>query len=108
MEFVEQSKGESSRTVLKTSNYWVHTDIGNFIDIMCGNSAYVWGYSDPQLTKAVVDQLHGVQFLRGRNNETNDLVASVNQDLLAMSGMSGIIWAVSGSDGVEAGLVVCE
>jgi len=104
MEFVEQSKGESSRTVLKTSNYWVHTDIGNFIDTMCGNSAYVWGYSDPRLTKAVVDQLHGVQFLRGRNNETNDLVASVNQDLLAMSGMSGIIWAVSGSDGVEAGL----
>lgn len=103
MEFVEYCT-ETPRRVLDTNRYWIKTDIGLMIDTMCGNSAYVWGYNHPSLNQAIVDQLQSVQFLRGRNTETNDLVANVNQTLLTISGMSGIIWAVSGSDGVEAGL----
>ena len=103
MEFVEYSD-ETPRRVLRTNGYWIETDIGNIIDTMCGNSAYVWGYNHSELNQAVTNQLTKVQFLRARNSETNDLVLEVNQKLLSMSGMNGIIWAVSGSDGVEAGL----
>jgi adenosylmethionine-8-amino-7-oxononanoate aminotransferase len=103
MEFVEYSN-ETPRRVLETNSYWIKTDIGNMIDTMCGNSAYIWGYNHSKLNHAVNDQLTQVQFLRARNSETNELVLNVNQKLLSMSGMNGIIWAVSGSDGVEAGL----
>ena len=103
MEFVEYSD-ETPRRVLRTNGYWIETDIGNMIDTMCGNSAYVWGYNHSKLNQAVNDQLTQVQFLRARNSEKNDLGLEVNQKLLSMSGMNGIIWAVSGSDGVEAGL----
>jgi adenosylmethionine-8-amino-7-oxononanoate aminotransferase len=103
MEFVEYAD-ETHRCVLNTNRYWVETDIGNMIDTMCGNSAYIWGYNHPDLNQAVKQQFESVQFLRGRNSEVNETVLAVNQQLLAMSGMSGIIWAVSGSDAVEAGL----
>lgn len=103
MEFVEYSN-DTPRRVTRTNGYWVETDIGMMLDTMCGNSAYVWGYNHPELNQSVLNQLQSVQFLRGRSTETNDLVLSVNNRLLSMSGMSGIIWAVSGSDGVEAGL----
>lgn len=103
MEFVEYAD-ETPRRVLNTNRYWIETDIGRMIDTMCGNSAYVWGYNHPELNQAITQQLERVQFLRGRNSEVNDLVANVNYQLLTMSGMAGIIWAVSGSDAVEAGL----
>lgn len=103
MEFVEYAN-ETHRRVLNTNQYWVETDIGTMIDTMCGNSAYVWGYNHPELNRAVQEQFNSVQFLRGRNSEVNDDVLAVNQHLLRLSGMAGIIWAVSGSDAVEAGL----
>jgi adenosylmethionine-8-amino-7-oxononanoate aminotransferase len=103
MEFVEYAD-ETHRRVLNTNRYWVETDIGTMIDTMCGNSAYIWGYNHPELNQAVQDQFNSVQFLRGRNSEVNDDVLAVNQHLLRLSGMTGIIWAVSGSDAVEAGL----
>lgn len=102
-EFVEHTE-ETSRKILSTDKYWVNTDIGRLIDTMCGNSAYVWGYNHPELNQALLLQLNQVQFLRGRNSETTDLVLEVNHELLQLSGMSGIIWAVSGSDGVESAL----
>jgi adenosylmethionine-8-amino-7-oxononanoate aminotransferase len=103
MEFVEYAD-ETPRRVLGTYQYWVETDIGKLIDTMCGNSAYVWGYGHPQLNQAITSQLNQIQFLRAKNSETADIVLEVNNQLLEKSGMAGIIWAVSGSDGVEAGL----
>ena len=103
IEFVEYEDA-AFRKVIKTDKYWVHTDIGNLIDTMCGNSAYIWGYNHHELNQSLIQQLGQVNFLRGRNNEKNDLVDQVNHKFLHDAGMSGIIWACSGSDGVEAGL----
>ena len=104
IEFLEYDPNEKFRKVYNTDRYWVDTDIGTMIDTMCGNAAYVWGYNNPKLNQALQEQCSSVQFLRGRNSETTELVLSVNEQLLQRSKMTGIIWAVSGSDSVEAGL----
>jgi len=104
IEFLEHEQNEKFRKVYNTDRYWVDTDMGIMIDTMCGNAAYVWGYNNPRLNQALQEQCSSVQFLRGRNSESAELVLEVNHELLARAGMTGIIWAVSGSDCVEAGL----
>jgi len=103
-EFVEPGEGESFRRVTNTQGYWVDTDHGRMIDTMSGNGSYIWGYSHPGLIDAINRQLHSVQFVRAKKSETADIIQSVNQDLMRLSGTTGITWAVSGSDGVEAGV----
>jgi adenosylmethionine-8-amino-7-oxononanoate aminotransferase len=108
MEIVEQCNEESLRFVNKTYDYWVETDSNKYLDLMCGHGAYIWGYSNQRLTTAVESQLRGVQFLRGRSSEQNHLVNKVNTKLLQMSGMCAVLYAISGSDGVEAGLEIVD
>ena len=108
MEIVEQCNEESLRLVTKTYDYWVETDIGKYLDLMCGNTAYIWGYSNQQLLSALKSQFDNVQFLRGKSSEQNLLVNQVSSALIKQSGMSGILYAISGSDGVEAGLEIAD
>jgi len=103
-EFVEPGQGETPRKVLNTQGYWVETDLGRMIELMSGNTSYIWGYGHPGLIGAINNQLHSVQFVRAKSTETADIIESVNKDLMAISGTTGITWAVSGSDGVEAGV----
>ncbi len=108
MEIVEQCNEESLRLVTKTYDYWIETNLGKYLDLMCGNSAYIWGYSNQQLMSAINKQLADVQFLRGKSSEQNHLLNRVNSKLLTLSGMSGVLYAISGSDGVEAGLEIAD
>lgn len=108
MEIVEQCNDESLRFVTRTYDYWIETESTKYLDLMCGHGAYIWGYSNQKLITAVESQLRGVQFLRGKSSEKNHLVEKVNTNLLQMSGMSSVLYAISGSDGVEAGLEVVD
>lgn len=104
MELAQWEYGESHKMVYDTKGYYTYTDQGKMIDVMMGNSAYMWGYSYAPLKDAIMQQLDSVQFLRGRRSETCELVQEVNNRLLTMSGCDIILWSVSGSDCVEAGL----
>jgi|GEM_PF-5257709 len=108
MEIVEHCNEEATRFVTKTYDYWIETESKKYLDLMCGHSAYIWGYSDSNLIAAVESQLRDVQFLRGRSSEKNHLVEKVNKRLLQTSGMNAVLYAVSGSDGVEAGLEIAD
>jgi adenosylmethionine-8-amino-7-oxononanoate aminotransferase len=105
MELKEPQSGETSRTVLGTTGYWVDTNLGRHLDLNIGNSAYTWGYQDPELITALTNAMQ-VSFVRGRQGESCALLDRVNDQLCALAGMDTILWTVSGSDAVEAALEI--
>jgi len=108
MELVEQCNEERIRFVTATYDYWVESNNQKYLDLMCGHGAYIWGYSNQILIKALNKQINEVQFVRGKSSEQNYLLNEVTDKLLQMSGMSGVLYAISGSDGVEAGLEISD
>jgi adenosylmethionine-8-amino-7-oxononanoate aminotransferase len=106
MELVQRYSGELDKKILKNDGYLTYTNKGPMIDLMAGNSAYMWGYNFTPLKDVIYKQMSEVQFLRGRKAETCDLVERVNSQLIKMSGCDLIFWAISGSDAVEAGLEI--
>ena len=105
MELKESQSGETSRTVLQTTGYWVDTNLGRHLDLNIGNSAYTWGYQDPELITALTNAMQ-VSFVRGRQGESCELLDRVNDQLCALAGMDTVLWTVSGSDAVEAALEI--
>jgi adenosylmethionine-8-amino-7-oxononanoate aminotransferase len=103
MELKEPQGGEPSRRVLHTQGYWFHTSLGPQLDLNMGNSAYVWGYQDPDLISALTTNQQ-VSFVRGRQGESCELLDRVNDRMRGVTGMDLITWTVSGSDAVEAAL----
>lgn len=106
IELADYNHGESPRRILGNQGYWVDTDQGRCLDLWLGNSAYVWGYNNAALNHALQQGQQGVSFVRGRQGETCDILDQVNQRLLTLAGMHSILWTVSGSDAVEAGLEI--
>ena len=102
MQLLASSWGELSRKIISVEKYYLNTDHGTVIDLMCGNSAYVWGYNYKPIVDAMHEQFSKASFVRGRLSETTDLLETVNARLLKESKMNSICWAISGSDGVEA------
>jgi acetylornithine/succinyldiaminopimelate/putrescine aminotransferase len=106
IELADHNHGEIARTVVSNRGYWVNTTQGQYLDLWLGNSAYVWGYNNADLNQALATGMSGVSFVRGRQGETCDILDQVNQRLTALTGMHSILWTVSGSDAVEAGLEI--
>ena len=106
MELKEIQYGESCRAITDTIGYWVYSNNTKYLDISLGNSAFAWGYKN----KSIVDTLYGsfndVNYIRGRMNETCDIVEKVNTKLTSITGMHDVLWALSGSDAVEAALEI--
>ena len=102
MQLVQPAWGELTRKIISVEKYYLQTDHGTVIDLMCGNSAYVWGYNYKPIVDAMHEQFSKASFVRGRLSETTDLLETVNDRLIKESKMNAISWAVSGSDAVEA------
>jgi adenosylmethionine-8-amino-7-oxononanoate aminotransferase len=104
MQLLAPSWGELTRKIISVDKYYLHTDHGTVIDLMCGNSAYVWGYNYKPIVDAMHEQFSKASFVRGRLSETTDLLEIVNSRLLTESKMNSICWAISGSDAIEAAI----
>jgi len=93
MELKEIQYGESCRAITDTIGYWVYSNNTKYLDISLGNSAFAWGYKN----KSIVDTLYGsfndVNYIRGRMNETCDIVEKVNTKLTSITGMHDVLWA---------------
>lgn len=105
MEKLISSSGECDKIeVVKTTKYWVHTTQGVLLDLQMGNTAFTFGYDDPELIKAVSH--NDIRFVRNGEGETSDAIANVVSRLLVTSDMAALTWTVSGTDAVETALSV--
>lgn len=92
--------------ITSTERYWINYETHRRLEIQSGNSAFIFGYSDEELTTAIHDT--NVMFVRAGTNETDLKTERVANSLLDYSEMQGISWAVSGSDGVEAAIAMSD
>ena len=105
MELNESSPGEQKKLVTKTDGYWVeYSDGRRFIDLHCGNSAYILGYNDQDVLDSMRN--YPVHFLRGNTGETSELNEQLINDVCTKGNWSSVAWAVSGSDAVEAAIAM--
>lgn len=102
MDFLNDSR--TKRKVLKTEKYWIHTDEGKILDILCGNTAFIFGYNNEYVLKRMFDLQSRIGFLKDSANETCDELNSLISKIFEISKMEGLCWAVSGSDGVECSI----
>jgi adenosylmethionine-8-amino-7-oxononanoate aminotransferase len=86
--------------VKSTDEYWVHTDSGPLLELMCGNTAFIFGFNNQQIIHAVQQQQQNLSYLLHTEYTSDDNDKLI--DLLCGHGkFSGLAWAISGSDGVE-------
>ncbi len=90
------------RTILSTEKYWVTTNEGKLLDILCGNTAYIFGYSDPDIFESMISVQQKIGFLKDSSSETCKEHIDLVEKLCHVGNFTGVAWAVSGSDGVEA------
>lgn len=83
---------------------WVYHGATKKLDLQCGNSAFVYGYSDADLISA---RAHCTSyFVNNENTETHSQISKLISSLEQHTGMTAFSWAVSGSDAVEAAIAV--
>jgi len=105
MELNQWSVNEPKKHVISTKGYWIEYSNGDrHIDIQCGNAAFVLGYGDDDIMDAMREG--EVNFLRGNTGES----AYRNDELIKLicdrGNWSGVAYAVSGSDAVEAAIAM--
>jgi adenosylmethionine-8-amino-7-oxononanoate aminotransferase len=105
MELTEWSLGEQYKNVIGTHKYWIEYSNGEtHLDIQSGNTAYILGYGDDE----ILDDMHQtkINFIRHNSGES----CSENDELVNFicktGNWSGLAWAVSGSDAVEAAIAM--
>ena len=95
---------QNKRKIISTYDYWIEYESGPCLDLQCGNAAYVFGYSDEEILNAIRN--NKINFIRNGVNETSESVEKIVEQLLRLSNMSAISWAVSGSDAVESAVAM--
>jgi len=105
MLLTQWSPGESQKKVVRTHGYWIEYSNGQrHLDMLAGNSAFVLGYNDTDILQAMHE--NPVNYLRGTSGdscESNDELIKLVCDA---GHWSGLCWAVSGSDAVEAAVAM--
>lgn len=103
MERIQSSYSErNKRKIMNTFDYWIEYDDGRSLDLQCGNAAFVFGYSDQQILNTIKE--NNIYFIRNGAHETSAETETLINNLCNLSKLSGVSWAVSGSDGVESAL----
>lgn len=90
--------------ITSTEKYWIHYTDTTRLDIQCGNGAFIFGYSDREILDAIKNT--DIMFVRSGCDESDEITEALAEKLLKKSGMAGLSWAVSGSDGVEAAIAM--
>lgn len=92
--------------VYKTERYWVHTDQGKLLDTLCGNMAFIWGYSDQDILDHMSSLQKKIAYLNFKHNEVCDENDLLVKKICQAGNFSGLAWAVSGTDGIEAAIAI--
>jgi adenosylmethionine-8-amino-7-oxononanoate aminotransferase len=105
MELKVFSPGEQEKIVTSTQGSWVtYANDTQYLDIQCGNMAYILGYNNPEIVNAVAN--NPVNFIRGNTGETSVDNSKLVQWICELGNWSALTWAVSGSDAVEAAMAM--
>ena len=105
MQLTEWSIGEKRKEVVRTHKYWIEYSNGEtHLDIQSGNTAYILGYGDDEILDAM--RQTKINYIRDNSGES----CLPNDELLKFicktGNWSGLAWAVSGSDAVEAAIAM--
>ena len=103
-EMNQWSAGEQKKKVIETHHYFVKYEDKETIDINAGNFSYVLGYSDEDV-KSSMSNIN-VAFLRGNSGESSTHNDALINYICDKGNWSGLAWAVSGSDAVEAAIAM--
>jgi len=97
--------GELDKTVIKTEGYWVHyKDNPKILDMQAGNSAYILGYGNREVTEAMNEQINEIAFVRGNRGETCELSMEMGELLCSTGDWDAYSWAVTGTSAMEAAI----
>lgn len=97
--------GELDKTVIKTEKYWVHyKDNPKILDMQAGNSAYILGYGNREVTEAMNEQINEIAFVRGNRGETCELSMEMGELLCSTGNWEAYSWAVTGTSAMEAAI----
>jgi adenosylmethionine-8-amino-7-oxononanoate aminotransferase len=103
-EMNQWSAGEQKKKVIETHHYFVKYEDKETIDINAGNFSYVLGYSDEDVKSSMSNI--DVAFLRGNSGESSIHNDALINYICNKGNWSGLAWAVSGSDAVEAAIAM--
>ena len=103
-EMNQWSAGEYKKKVIETYRYFIKYEDRETIDINSGNSSYVLGYDDADI-KMSMNSID-VAFLRGNSGESSTSNDTLIKYICTKGNWSGLAWAVSGSDAVEAAIAM--
>ena len=92
--------------IVKTEKYWTITEDQKLIDILCGNTAFIFGYDNDTIVQRMISTQKTVGFLKGLSNETCDANEELIQYLCRTGNFESVSWAVSGSDGIELAIYI--
>lgn len=106
MELNYQMSGLPVQKIIQTTEYWNITEDKRLIDLLCGNTAFIFGYNNRDIIDSMVDVQSKIGFLRGMSNETCTENETLIKELCSRGNFEGLAWAVSGSDAVEAAIYV--
>lgn len=101
MELTYRISNITPHKIIKTEKYWTNTVDAKLIDILCGNTAFIFGYDNDAIINKMVSVQKEVGFLKGLSNETCDSKDELVNFLCQEGNFYSVAWAVSGSDGVE-------
>jgi adenosylmethionine-8-amino-7-oxononanoate aminotransferase len=106
-ELRNSADGEIEKIVKNTYRYWVEMNDGKkYLDIQSGNSAFILGYGNTEIIKAMADKIFSVSFLRGNTGETDVDTQELVSFVLSESRMSVMSWAISGTSAVECAIMM--
>ena len=101
MELTYQVPNVSPHRIIKTDRYWTYTEDNQLVDILCGNTSFIFGYNNTQIFDKMIEVQSTVGFLKGLSNETCAAKDELVEHLCKEGNFYSVSWAVSGSDGVE-------
>jgi adenosylmethionine-8-amino-7-oxononanoate aminotransferase len=101
MELTYSAPGLTKHAITKTDGYWSYTEDSKLLDMLCGNTAFIFGYNDESIFHSMLATQQTVGFLRGASNETCNANDKLINQLCTVGNFTSVSWAVSGSDGVE-------
>jgi len=104
IELKENSPVEKLKKVIRTDGYWVHYSDKINLEIQSGNCSYTLGYNHKELKSLL--PTNEIDFLRGNTGESAEPVDRLSETLVKESGMKGIAYAVSGTDGNECAFYI--
>ena len=89
-------------SVTNTEGYWVDTENTRLLDIQCGGSAAINGYSQYELIELMASKQKNVSFLRGNISQTCNDTEQLTETLGRLTGYEAVFYTVTGTSAVEA------